>query len=57
MCFPALNIYPCFLFKIFILEFTLDEAYRSFNASAAAFLENNAGLDSSGPASKEYKIN
>jgi hypothetical protein len=34
------------------LETGLDEAYRSFNASAAAFLENNAGLDSSGPASK-----
>jgi hypothetical protein len=29
-----------------------DEAYRSFNASAAAFLESNAGLDSAGPASK-----
>jgi hypothetical protein len=26
----------------------LDEAYKSFNASAAAFLESNAGLDSSG---------
>jgi len=34
------------------LETGLDEAYQSFNASAAAFLENNAGLDSSGPASK-----
>jgi len=34
------------------LETGLDEAYRSFNASAAAFLESNAGLDSSGPASK-----
>jgi len=34
------------------LETGLDEAYRSFNASAAAFLESNAGLDSAGPASK-----
>eukprot|EP00092_Neocalanus_flemingeri_P020550 GFUD01022263.1.p1 GENE.GFUD01022263.1~~GFUD01022263.1.p1 ORF type:complete len:522 (+),score=162.60 GFUD01022263.1:223-1788(+) len=34
------------------LETGLDEAYKSFNNSAAAFLENNAGLDSSGPASK-----
>jgi len=34
------------------LETGLDEAYRSFNASAAAFLQSNAGLDSSGPASK-----
>lgn len=34
------------------LETGLDEAYRSFNASAASFLEHNAGLDSSGPASK-----
>merc|ERR1712128_197432 len=35
-----------------ILETGLDEAYKSFNDSAAAFLENNAGLASSGPASK-----
>jgi len=34
------------------LETGLDEAYKSFNNSAAAFLENNAGLDSAGPASK-----
>jgi len=34
-----------------ILETGLDEAYKSFNNSAAAFLENNAGLASSGPAS------
>jgi len=34
------------------LETGLDEAYKSFNNSAAAFLENNAGLASSGPASK-----
>ena len=33
----------------------VDEAYKSFNDSAAAFLENNAGLDSSGPASKVTK--
>ena len=30
----------------------LDEAYASFNESASAFLAENAGLDSSGPASK-----
>jgi len=34
------------------IETGLDAAYKSFNASAAAFLESNAGLDSSGPASK-----
>ena len=34
------------------IETGLDAAYKSFNASAAAFLERNAGLDSSGPASK-----
>lgn len=34
------------------LETGLDEAYASFNQSAAAFLADNAGLDSSGPASK-----
>merc|ERR550525_224505 len=34
------------------LETGLDMAYSSFNESAAAFLDNNAGLDSSGPASK-----
>ena len=34
------------------LETGLDEAYTSFNESAAQFLENNAGLDSAGPASK-----
>ena len=34
------------------LETGLESAYVSFNNSAAAFLENNTGLDSSGPASK-----
>lgn len=34
------------------LETGLDEAYSSFNHSAAVFLAENAGLDSSGPASK-----
>jgi len=34
------------------LETGLDEAYKSFNNSAATFLETNAGLDSAGPASK-----
>jgi len=34
------------------LETGLDQAYKSFNQSAAAFLETNAGLDSQGPASK-----
>lgn len=34
------------------LETGLEEAYKSFNNSAATFLEDNAGLDSSGPASK-----
>lgn len=34
------------------LETGLDEAYASFNHSAAAFLAGNTGLDSSGPASK-----
>merc|ERR1711962_373726 len=34
------------------LETGLEEAYQSFNNSAANFLETNAGLDSSGPASK-----
>uniref|UniRef100_A0A0K2U7A8 Transmembrane protein 161Blike [Nasonia vitripennis] n=1 Tax=Lepeophtheirus salmonis TaxID=72036 RepID=A0A0K2U7A8_LEPSM len=34
------------------LESGLDEAYKSFNMSAAAFLAENTGLDSSGPASK-----
>merc|ERR1719367_2448558 len=34
------------------LETGLDEAYSSFNESASAFLAENAGLDSSGPASK-----
>merc|ERR550525_649299 len=34
------------------LETGLEEAYNSFNNSAAAFLHTNAGLDSSGPASK-----
>ena len=34
------------------LETGLEGAYVSFNNSAAAFLENNTGLDSSGPASK-----
>lgn len=34
------------------LETGLDEAYASFNASAAEFLAENTGLDSSGPASK-----
>ena len=34
------------------LESGLDDAYASFNRSAAAFLASNAGLDSSGPASK-----
>ena len=34
------------------LETGLDEAYASFNESASAFLADNAGLDSSGPASK-----
>lgn len=34
------------------LETGLESAYISFNNSAAAFLENNTGLDSSGPASK-----
>merc|ERR1711962_1383380 len=34
------------------LETGLDEAYKSFNNSAAQFLQTNAGLDSSGPASK-----
>jgi len=34
------------------LETGLEDAYKSFNNSAANFLENNAGLDSSGPASK-----
>jgi len=35
-----------------ILETGLDEAYQSFNHSAATFLQTNAGLDSTGPASK-----
>merc|ERR550539_1264616 len=34
------------------LETGLDEAYASFNESAANFLAENAGLESSGPASK-----
>jgi len=34
------------------LETGLEDAYQSFNNSAANFLETNAGLDSSGPASK-----
>ena len=34
------------------LETGLDEAYTSFNESAANFLAENAGLESSGPASK-----
>lgn len=34
------------------LETGLDEAYASFNESAAIFLAENAGLESSGPASK-----
>ena len=34
------------------LETGLDEAYSSFNESAANFLAENAGLESSGPASK-----
>ena len=34
------------------LETGLDEAYTSFNESASVFLAENAGLDSSGPASK-----
>ena len=34
------------------LETGLDKAYSSFNDSAASFLEQNTGLDSSGPASK-----
>merc|ERR1719412_2514064 len=34
------------------LETGLEEAYSSFNNSAATFLHTNAGLDSSGPASK-----
>jgi len=34
------------------LETGLEDAYKSFNNSAALFLETNAGLDSSGPASK-----
>ena len=34
------------------LETGLDGAYTSFNSSAASFLEQNTGLDSSGPASK-----
>ena len=35
-----------------VLESGLDEAYADFNRSAAAFLADNAGLDSQGPASK-----
>jgi hypothetical protein len=35
-----------------ILETGLDEAYASFNESAASFLAENTGLESSGPASK-----
>lgn len=34
------------------LETGLDEAYNSFNESAAVFLAENTGLESSGPASK-----
>lgn len=34
------------------LETGLDDAYDTFNKTAAAFLADNAGLDSSGPASK-----
>ena len=34
------------------LETGLDSAYTSFTNSAASFLEQNTGLDSSGPASK-----
>jgi len=34
------------------LETGLDEAYASFNESAASFLAENTGLESSGPASK-----
>ena len=34
------------------LETGLDDAYETFNRTAAAFLADNAGLDSSGPASK-----
>jgi len=34
------------------LETGLEDAYKSFNNSAAQFLQTNAGLDSSGPASK-----
>lgn len=34
------------------LETGLEQAYTSFNSSAATFLATNAGLDSSGPASK-----
>ena len=34
------------------LETGLDSAYTSFSNSAASFLEQNTGLDSSGPASK-----
>ena len=35
-----------------VLESGLDEAYADFNRSAAAFLADNTGLDSQGPASK-----
>jgi len=35
-----------------VLESGLDEAYADFNNSAAAFLADNTGLDSQGPASK-----
>ena len=37
------------------METGLHEAYFSFNVSAASFLENTDGLDSSGPASKDTR--
>ena len=53
-CFP--NVYHFnhlfYLVHEDTLETGLDEAYASFNRSAATFLAENAGLDSSGPASK-----
>ena len=49
---PNIFISNYFLVHEDTLETGLDEAYASFNRSAAAFLADNAGLDSSGPASK-----
>ncbi len=47
LLYSSLLLKVCWITIIFLCS-GLDEAYKSFNASAAAFLESNAGLDSSG---------